>query len=178
MPMNGKIIYSLRIASVEDAATIADLGRRTFSATFTLGNDPDDIRAYINEAFTPERILAELEEPESSYLLVMDGDKIAGYGRIRPGEAPPSVGDANAVELERIYIDEPWLGKGAGAFLMSALLAEARKRGCQSVWLGVWEHNHQAIHFYEKYGLAVVGKKRFLLGGDKQTDLVMSGKLD
>jgi ribosomal protein S18 acetylase RimI-like enzyme len=108
----------------------------------------------------------------------MDGDKVAGYCRIKRGETPDCVKGSDAAELERIYVDEPWLGKGAGTFLMSALLEEAGKKGYQSIWLGVWEHNHHAIQFYEKCGLTVVGKKRFLLGGDKQTDLVMSRELD
>jgi ribosomal protein S18 acetylase RimI-like enzyme len=176
--MSGKISYLVRTAGIEDVEAIVDLGRRTFATTFSSDNDPAHMKAYTDEAFSSERILAELEEPESSYLLVMDGDNVAGYGRIKRGRTPDCVKGSDAAELERIYVDEPWLGKGAGTFLMSALLEEAGKRGYQSIWLGVWEHNHHAIQFYEKCGLAVVGEKRFLLGGDKQTDLVMSRELD
>ena len=176
--MNGKISYSLRTAGVEDAATITDLGRRTFAATFSGENDPGQIKAYMEEAFSSEQILSELNEPDSSYLLVMDGERIAGYGKIKPGKRPQCVNGVDAAELERIYVDGPWLGKGAGEYLLKALLAKAKDSGYRSVWLGVWEHNPRAIRFYEKYGFAVVGDKSFLLGGDKQVDLVMFKRLD
>jgi len=175
--MSDKISYAVRTAGVEDVEAIVDLGRRTFAATFSSDNDPVYMKAYTDEAFSTEQILAELKEPESSYLLVVDGDNVAGYGKIKRGETPDCVKGSDVAEFERIYVDEPWLGKGAGRFLMNALLAEARERGYQSIWLGVWERNHHAIQFYEKCGLAVVGKKRFLLGDDKQVDLVMHKKI-
>jgi ribosomal protein S18 acetylase RimI-like enzyme len=176
--MSSKISYTVRTAGVEDVEAIVDLGRRTFAATFSSDNDPAHMKAYTDETFSSEKILAELKEPESSYLLVMDGDNVAGYGRIKRGETPDCVKGSDVAELERIYVDGPWLGKGAGAFLMNALLTKAKKKGYESIWLGVWEHNHHAIQFYEKCGLAAVGEKLFLLGDDKQVDLVMSRALD
>ncbi|MFK8104694.1 MAG: hypothetical protein AB8G15_19375, partial [Saprospiraceae bacterium] len=41
------------------------------------------------------------------------------------------------------------------------------------LWLGVWEENQQAIHFYKKHHFQVFGQHHFQLGDDLQTDLEM-----
>jgi ribosomal protein S18 acetylase RimI-like enzyme len=48
---------------------------------------------------------------------------------------------------------------------------------CDCLWLGVWEHNPRAITFYRKFGLEVVGTHAFMLGLDRQRDLIMSVKI-
>ena len=49
----------------------------------------------------------------------------------------------------------------------------AREMQLKYVWLGVWEHNYKAISFYEHNGFNVFGSHDFLLGEDRQTDLLM-----
>lgn len=39
--------------------------------------------------------------------------------------------------------------------------------------LGVWEHNHRALRFYEKNGFIAFGTHIFQLGNDQQTDILM-----
>ena len=41
------------------------------------------------------------------------------------------------------------------------------------VWLGVWEQNPRAIRFYEKNGFVPFDTHVFILGEDKQTDILM-----
>ena len=56
---------------------------------------------------------------------------------------------------------------------MDACLATAREWEADLLWLGVWEHNPRAIAFYEKRGFRAIGAQEFLLGADRQRDLVM-----
>ena len=56
---------------------------------------------------------------------------------------------------------------------MRATLHEARERGCDCVWLGVWEKNQPAINFYRKWGFREVGTPVFFVGDDPQNDFVM-----
>jgi diamine N-acetyltransferase len=53
----------------------------------------------------------------------------------------------------------------------------ARKLRGRTLWLGVWEHNARAIAFYTKCGFIDVGEHAFFVGGDEQTDRVMSRSL-
>ena len=41
------------------------------------------------------------------------------------------------------------------------------------IWLGVWEHNINAIRFYEKQGFEKFDTHIFKLGNDEQTDNLM-----
>ena len=56
---------------------------------------------------------------------------------------------------------------------MKACLYEAEKRSCDTIWLGVWEHNPRARAFYRKWGFVEVGTQLFQLGDDLQNDLLM-----
>jgi ribosomal protein S18 acetylase RimI-like enzyme len=68
---------------------------------------------------------------------------------------------------------QEYIGKGVGRELMAAAIREAGQRGCDSVWLGVWEKNPRAIAFYKKWGFQEVGSHVFQLGDDLQTDFIM-----
>jgi ribosomal protein S18 acetylase RimI-like enzyme len=56
---------------------------------------------------------------------------------------------------------------------MKACLAEAEKRGCDTLWLDVWERNPRAIAIYRNWGFIEVGTQTFQLGNDLQHDLLM-----
>jgi multidrug efflux pump subunit AcrB len=81
---------------------------------------------------------------------------------------------SDPIELQRLYVDRSALGRGVGAALMRASLDTARLSGHRTLWLGVWERNTRAISFYEQWQFATVGKHKFSLGSDNQTDLIMA----
>jgi ribosomal protein S18 acetylase RimI-like enzyme len=43
--------------------------------------------------------------------------------------------------------------------------------------LGVWEFNIKAIRFYHRYGFEAFSTHEFMLGDEKQTDVLMKRKL-
>ena len=169
---------AVRTAGPEDAADIAELGAKTFFATYASNNTPEDIDAYVAESFSPQTILDEIEDPESAFLLVVRGGINIGFAKLRNGQAPDCVSSPNPIELERIYVDANYQGGGVGSRLMEAVLDYARSKGRVSVWLGVWERNTAACDFYERQGFSPVGSKNFTVGGDRQNDVVMVRILD
>ena len=56
---------------------------------------------------------------------------------------------------------------------MQASIKEAKDKGFDCLWLGVWENNKRAILFYEKWGFNKVGSHVFMLGKDAQNDFIM-----
>lgn len=64
-------------------------------------------------------------------------------------------------------------GKKAGQLLLDEAIKIAKQTGIDSVWLGVWEENHQALHFYSKNGFVEFDQHVFILGDEVQTDLLM-----
>ena len=95
------------------------------------------------------------------------------YAMLRSGEAPDGVTGEKPIELVRLYVSRESLGSGVGAALMQACIDEAKERGYETLWLGVWENNQRAQAFYRKWNFTEVGTHLFQLGDDLQTDILM-----
>lgn len=168
---------TLRTASFDDVAALADLGRRTFLDTFADDNEATDMAAYLSQAFAPEQIERELHIPHATFFLAEVDTAPVGYAKLDAEPPPSCVTTPRPAHLSRLYVDRAWLGHGVGKALMRQCVAAATSQGFQSVWLGVWEHNMRALVFYKKWGFTAVGTMTFVLGTDIQTDLVMTALL-
>ncbi len=163
----------IRLAAVEDAAVLSELARRTFYDTFAATNDPADMALYLSQAFGIDQQTRELCDRDITTLLVeADGQAIA-YAQLRGDHPPACVTGAHPLELSRLYVASAWHGRGIARPLMDRAKLEARERGANTLWLGVWERNDRARAFYAKCGFADVGEHIFLFGNDPQTDVVM-----
>lgn len=166
-------MVSVRVADVGDAGVLADLGRRTFYETFAAHNKPDDMDAYMREAFDVERIAAELREPGAVCLVAEAQSKVIGFARLASATPPACVTGPAPVRLVKLYVSADAIGSGVGAALMRSGIEWARNAHHETLWLGVWEHNHRARAFYERWGFVPVGTETFRLGTDDQTDVLM-----
>ena len=168
--------YTTRLATVDDAAALVDIGIKTFRDTFSADNTESNMSAYLNKTFTSDQITKDISDPNSTYVLAYHGTQIVGYAKLRKKEKS---GDSpDNVEIERLYATKDYIGKKVGKALMLACLNTARLSGYKSVWLGVWEKNRKAIAFYKSWGFEIIGSHPFLLGEDLQTDLIMEKKLE
>jgi ribosomal protein S18 acetylase RimI-like enzyme len=163
----------IRRATLNDKTALRVLGIKTFKDTFGEHNTAEDMEQYIASAFSIEQIESELQEEKTVFFLAEDGNRVAGYAKVREGEKQEALGNRHALELHRIYVDKDYLGKRVGNMLLEACLDYAKHSAYQTVWLGVWEHNPRAIAFYTKYGFEKFGDHVFVLGGDEQTDWLL-----
>ena len=176
--MGGTEGVSIRRATVEDAAILADLAARLFAETFGAMNDPDDMRDYLASAFSESGQAAELAEPDRSVLMVFDADnQPVGYAMLLRGSRGTGVVAERPAELQRIYVDRRLHGRGVGDLLMARCVEQARAWNSDVLWLGVFQKNPRAIAFYQRSGFTVVGTQTFMLGRDLQHDFVMARPL-
>jgi ribosomal protein S18 acetylase RimI-like enzyme len=166
----------IRIATSADAESLAALAERTFRDTFTDDNSTEDMYAYVRTSFSFDRVRDELADDANTFLLAfMEGkEQPKGYAKLRAGTTDPSVTGPDPVELQRLYVDRSAFGHGVGAALMRASLDAARLAGHRTLWVGVWERNARAISFYGQWQFETVGDHEFMLGSNKQTDLIMA----
>lgn len=167
----------IRTADEDDAALIADLSRRTFYETFAAQNTKADMDTFMEEQFSRELLMDQVSEPGNTFLLAFMDDQPAGYARLTESENPASLGNADALEISRIYVVNTAIGTGIGKALMDECIQIATERKKDVIWLGVWEHNTRAISFYEKYGFSKFATHLFILGNDPQTDWLMKKEL-
>ena len=169
--------FTIRTATVPDSDLIRELGIRVFTDTFGPDNTPENMRAYLETAYSPERVSDEIADLASVHLIAdVDGTAVA-YARLHAGDAPPEVRAERPVELVRLYVEHTHHGAGVAAALMQGCLDRARAAGNDFMYLGVWEHNPRAIAFYRKWGFEKVGGHPFMLGEDLQTDWLMSRRV-
>jgi ribosomal protein S18 acetylase RimI-like enzyme len=164
-------------ATRKDAALIAEMSRQTFYDTFATDNRKEDMDQFLDEVFTKKELKKEVGAKHNIFLLAYVNEQPAGYVRMREFNNPPSLGNAVAMEIARIYVVKGFIGKGVGAALMQRCLDISIELKKQMVWLGVWEKNHRAIAFYQKWGFEKFDETEFILGSDVQTDWLMKKKL-
>jgi len=163
----------LKKVEIADADILLSYSKKTFYEFFAHLNDPANMEVYSAVAFAPQKMLAELSNPESEFYFAIFEDKIAGYLKVNFNNAQTEFKDKNALEIERIYVSGEFHGKHIGKQLLNFAVETAINKHFDYVWLGVWEHNYKAIGFYEHNGFETFSSHEFMLGDDEQTDLLM-----
>ncbi|MBI3719545.1 MAG: GNAT family N-acetyltransferase [Sphingobacteriales bacterium] len=167
----------IKPAAGSDAAIIADLSRKTFYETFAQYNTKANMDKYMNEQFTREMLIKEVETGNGYFFIAFDEERPVGYVRMQDGDKYAAFGDRSSVEIVRIYADNSVIGKGVGSAMMKFCIEEAKQMNREILWLGVWEKNDRAVAFYEKWGFKKFGAHDFWLGYDQQTDWLMMREL-
>ncbi|MDA1329635.1 MAG: GNAT family N-acetyltransferase [Chloroflexi bacterium] len=163
----------IKFATQNDAKLLSEMGARAFLSAFADQNDPDEIASYVKHNFAFDQIHTEVKDPDSTFLLAYREHQPLAYAKLKQGQSPEVVNVSNPIELERIYVEPTSIGGGIGSELLLACIREAKSRGFEGIWLGVWEKNPQAIRFYERNHFKKVGEHTFMLGSEAQTDILM-----
>ncbi|KAJ3180712.1 hypothetical protein HDU87_001825 [Geranomyces variabilis] len=186
-PQTNNVTVTVRVATAADAAALCDLARATFRDTFnpvpntpTATNQPHDVDAYCESAFSPEIQAEEIRQGVVFVAEVTTGPEtsIVGYSRLAHDATEPCLtGPLPRGELKRLYVAAQYGGCGIGSKLFNAVADLAREVGDKSLWLGVWEHNYPAKTFYARKGMKACGDHVFLFGSDPQTDEIWEMEL-
>lgn len=168
---------TLKKASIADIESLKKIGKNTFYETFSNENTEEDMRKYLDEGFSTEKLSMELKDSESEFYLALDKEMIVGYLKVNTGKAQTESQDERALEVERIYVLKEYHGKKVGQILYDKALEIAKNINAPYLWLGVWEENPRAINFYKKNGFEEFNKHIFKLGNDEQTDILMKKTL-
>lgn len=168
---------AIRQASINDVEQLQEIGRQTFYETFSGSNTEENMRCYLDEGFSKEKLEAELKTEDSAFYFAIFEDTVIGYLKINFGASQTEIQDENALEIERIYVLKEFHGKKVGQMLYDEAIEIAEQKGVNYVWLGVWEENPRAISFYKKNKFIEFDKHVFKLGEDEQTDIMMKLQL-
>lgn len=163
----------IRRAGSADAETLAALGARTFTETFGHLYHPDDLAAFLAEAYGLERTRADLADPaKASWIVEADGEAV-GYALAGPCALPHAEVTPACGELKRIYFLQAWQGAGLGRRLFGEAMAWLQSEGPRTVWIGVWSENHGAQRFYGRQGFEKVGEYGFQVGRTVDREFIL-----
>jgi len=158
-------------------AALQQIGRQTFSETFTESNTAQNMAKYLEEAYSHEKLSAELNDSNSFFYFAIMDENVVGYLKLNKGGSQTELKDNNALEIERIYVLKDFHGKKIGQLLFDKAIEVAKAKHVAYVWLGVWEENKRALQFYTKNGFIEFDQHVFVLGDEAQTDIMMKLEL-
>lgn len=167
---------NFQIIKVEpkDLSKLRALAIDTFVETFTKDNTPENMAKYVEESLNEAKVLSEIENPNSAFYIVKSADNEAlAYLKVNFADAQSDAKDPESLEIERIYVRATFQGYKLGQKLFEKALEIAQTKQLKYVWLGVWDQNQKAIGFYKKCGFEAFDSHVFMLGDDKQTDILM-----
>ena len=155
-----------------DGPELAAMAAASFTATFGALYAPADLAAFLDGAFGPAGLPAQLFDPGYRVRLARVDGAIVGYAKLGPVLFP---GDwpADAIELHQLYVLAPWRGAGVADALMAWALADARGAGAGEMILSVFVDNHRARRFYARYGFVEIGRYAFMVGTHEDDDRIM-----
>lgn len=169
--MSEIIRYFAPYKEIESA--LCAMARKVFSDTFALLYDPLPFAQFLDDAYGPggsmERSLA---DTSIRWMVAAVGDQPIGYAKLSVLVAPAPAPMDKAMELQQIYVDRSWHGKGVADRLINWALETARAEGAPEIYLTVFDRNSRAKRFYSRYGFSEVGHCEFRLGDRIDDDRV------
>ncbi|TGY14041.1 GNAT family N-acetyltransferase [Lactobacillus intestinalis] len=170
--------YTIKDVTGNDVKGLQAISRETFKATFDEYTAPADMVRFLKEDYATEKLLTQINNPDSRFFFLMVKDEVAGYLKVNVNSAQTENVKPNALEVERIYLRQKFQHQGLGLVLIKLAEKIARKENYDYMWLGVYEHNLIAQKFYKKDGFTRVGQHVFQVGEDPQIDYILAKKLD
>ena len=167
----------IRTVLPKDVKALQKICIKTFSDTFCSQNTPEDLKKYLEDSYSENLLLSEINDPNSVHLFVEVNGNVAGFLKLNYKDSQTEDIGKDYAEIQRIYIDSDYKRQGLGSLLMEEAIKNAKAKKCPAIWLGVWEKNFEAQRFYQKYGFERIGEHTFVLGKDPQTDWILLKKL-
>ena len=167
------MLITLRRATVEDAQRLSTLGARTFTEAFGHLYPPEDLAAFLAEAYAVDRQRTILAHPDYAVWLLEKGGDAVGHVAAGPCGLPhPDVAPGDG-EIKRLYLLREVQGAGHGARLMDAAMDWLQREGPRTLWVGVWSENIGAQRFYARYGFGKVGEYLFPVGRTRDLEFIL-----
>ncbi len=163
---------NIRRAGPQDATILAELGRDTFVETFAHLYPPEDLAAFLEEAYSPAAFLSFLERPGHALWLAESGGRALGYAQAGPCALPHPEVTSGCGELKRLYVRADAQGRGIGVALLNTAVRWLEAPG-RKIWIGVWSGNAGAQRLYGRHGFGKVGEYEFPVGQTRDHEFIL-----
>jgi diamine N-acetyltransferase len=161
MTRNG---VTYRAAVPEDALCIGVLAMQVFLDTYAIEGIRPDLAREALAGYSPDAFAARLADRHVSFVLAESPGHLVGFAEVHRGSPCPADPKA-AVELVRLYVQQPFQRQGIGVALLRHAEAQAAAGGARALWLSAWCGNDRALAFYPAVGYKDVGGAEHLIEG-------------
>jgi hypothetical protein len=103
---NNPVPVLIRKALPSDLGDLLHVARTAFLQAFTAGNKPENITAYLKEAFTLDQFGQEMANPASTFFVAEQEGEMLGYLKVNQAPAQTDLQDPESLEIARLYVLE------------------------------------------------------------------------
>jgi len=162
----------IRKARLDDCLDLAALSLQVWLQTYATQGLRAKISHYALSTFTERYFQQLLSEPRTEIWVAIIEEHLVGFIAL---DLSSNFNDNDSdigygYEITTLYVSEHFQGQGIGR----QLLNEAKKQYGLPYWLSVWVKNDQAVNFYTKLGLKLIGEQNFDLNGELHQNSVFS----
>ena len=155
-------MLKIRNAEIQDAKSIYDIWSNGWKYAYKNILSPAFLEKRVGPDAVKEKIEkfpAKLEKEKAKgnvFFVLLDDDKIIGFVS---GGAPDSPECAADGELDMLYIDTNYIGRGIGKLLFQHFAQEMKQRGKKTFGLMCFSEN-KSVGFYKKMGGKITVERR------------------
>ena len=107
--------------TLSDIEQLQKIGRQTFYETFSASNSEENMKRYLSEDLSLEKLTTELHDKHSEFYFATLNNNVIGYLKINFGQSQTELKDDKALEIERIYVLKEFHGKKLDSYFTNRL---------------------------------------------------------
>ncbi|WP_156117593.1 GNAT family N-acetyltransferase [Collimonas arenae] len=137
--------------------------------TYATEGVSDDLAREVLTIFTPAYFQEVIADTDYRLLVEVDGANLLGY-ILLDLDSPCEEQNYGGVEVDTLYVQEHFHGRGIGR----ALLDHAMKHAGKLLWLKAWAGNTRALAFYKAYGFTDIGMAWHVIDDQKYENRILA----
>lgn len=166
------LIY--RRARPDDALCLGVLAIQVFMDTYATGGVRPSVAREVLSTYSTQACAAWLERNDCLVEVAeLDGHLLA-FSQTTLGAAHELAPAGAQAELLRLYVQQPFIGRGLGRALLRHAEQSAAAAGAQVLWLTAWVHNQRARGFYAHQGYVDHGQTWFEFEGERHQNRLLA----
>jgi len=154
-----------------DLHALSMMAIAAYTDTFGYLYSKENLDSHLAKTCSASYFRGALDAGDVIYLAYV-GEELAGYVKCGSLGLPVDEAEAGASELHRLYVLKAYHGNGVGKALMDAALQSAPLKHSPEIYLGVWENNFKAQHFYSRYGFVPYGEYAYYVGSHTDREFI------
>lgn len=157
----------IRKATTNDVINLTALSIQVWLHTYATEGIRTEISNYVIKTFTETYFANLLNHPNYQILVFIKKNHLVGYITVNLESC--WMDKCNGYEIETLYVQEHFQGKGIGRQLLSAIQTQYGR----VFWLKAWVNNKNAIGFYTHFGFMDIGHTYFELDKELHENRVL-----
>ena len=167
----------LRPAVIDDALCLGVLGTQVFLDTYATGGIRPTLAREVLSSFSTEACRAFIAAPDSWVCVAEADGHLVGFSHFALAAQHELAPEGVQAELVRLYVQEPFTGRGIGSRLLREAESVAASEGGTVLWLTPWAENARALAFYARHGYADHGLAWYRFEHESYENRVLAKRL-